>query len=189
MPHRPPITAACLFVALSAAGWVQAQATAPATAPGGASAPSPGGPASASTDTAGPLAANAAFYQALNALFTGDTDPMSALWSHSGDVTYMGPLGEYLHGWDQVAESWANQAAMNLGGRVDPHEVRVVRLGPMAVVTNVEIGDNPRTTSGDMQVRIRATNVYRLEDGRWRMIHHHTDILPPLKQELQQMQK
>ncbi|MEM0914941.1 MAG: nuclear transport factor 2 family protein [Planctomycetota bacterium] len=134
------------------------------------------------------LNANAGFYAALNTLFTGDDGPMADVWSHADDVTYMGPLGASLHGWDQVAQTWAEQAAMKLGGGVQTHDVRVVVSAGLALVTNIEHGRNPHTIDGPMDVLIRATNVYRLEDGAWKMIHHHTDLLPTLVEESKQMQ-
>src|SRR5690554_5250693 len=42
------------------------------------------------------------FHAALNAIFTGDPDPMKAVWSHADDVTYMGPDGAYRMGWAEV---------------------------------------------------------------------------------------
>jgi ketosteroid isomerase-like protein len=30
------------------------------------------------------------------------------------------------------------------------------------------------------KVSIRATNIYRKENGQWKMIGHHTDLLPYL---------
>lgn len=46
------------------------------------------------------------FYVALNAMFTGNLDPMQRIWSHADDVTYMGPAGGYRTGWDQVISDW-----------------------------------------------------------------------------------
>ena len=34
-------------------------------------------------------------------------------------------------------------------------------------------------------VNIRATNIFRLEEGKWKMISHHTDILPLLEKSLE----
>src|SRR5204863_7955827 len=54
-------------------------------------------------------------YAALNTLFTGDVEPMKAIWSHADDVTYMGPGGGFQVGWDHVLDNWKAQAAMKLG--------------------------------------------------------------------------
>jgi ketosteroid isomerase-like protein len=34
-----------------------------------------------------------------------------------------------------------------------------------------------------VQVSIRATNLFRKENGAWKMIGHHTDLLPFLEKE------
>ena len=102
---------------------------------------------------------------------------MYEVWSHAADVTYMGPMGDYARGWKQVKASWDEQAAMQLGGSVEAIEVVIVAGETLGLVTDIEQGRN--TVQGKPQVvHIRATNVYRQEDGRWKMIHHHADILP-----------
>lgn len=126
-----------------------------------------------------PRAAAARFYGALNAMFQGNSAPMQAIWSHRDDVTYMGPQGGILVGWPQVQREWARQAGLRLGGKVDPQEMRINAGSDLAVVSNLEAGENV-VNGTTRQVTIRATNVFRKEQGEWRMIGHHTDPLPYL---------
>ena len=121
------------------------------------------------------------FYVALNAMFTGDLGPMQRIWSHANDVTYMGAAGGYQTGWDQVISDWEAQAAMKLGGRVTPKDIRITLGRDLAVVSNYEIGENSGPDGKPQEVRIRATNLFRKEDGKWKMIGHHTDLLPFLE--------
>src|SRR5262249_7592753 len=51
-------------------------------------------------------AAAAQFYVALQVLFTGDMGPMTQVWSHADDVTYMGPGGGFDVGWQKVGANW-----------------------------------------------------------------------------------
>jgi len=123
--------------------------------------------------------AAAQFYTALNALFTGDVQPMKEVWSHEKDVTYMGPGGAFDVGWEQVAPNWEKQAAMKLGGTVQPDDMHITVGQDIAVVHNYERGEN--TVDGKTRkVAIRATNLFRKENGTWKMIGHHTDLLPYL---------
>ncbi|HVS01447.1 MAG TPA: nuclear transport factor 2 family protein [Thermoanaerobaculia bacterium] len=122
-------------------------------------------------------AAVGAFYSALNDMFTGDLESMREVWSHADDVTYMGPGGGIQVGWPAVLESWEAQAAMELGGEVQPADVHTTVGGALAVTVGWEIGTNV----AEQQVRIRATNVFRKESGAWKMIGHHTDLLPFLQ--------
>lgn len=120
------------------------------------------------------------FYAALNAMFAGDVAPMTAVWSHRNDVTYMGPAGGFRVGWTQVLADWQAQAALKLGGKVEPQEMRITAGRELAVVSNIEAGQN--VVDGKTQtVTIRATNVFRKERGQWKMIAHHTDLLPYLQ--------
>jgi len=121
------------------------------------------------------------FYAALNSMFTGDVAPMIETWSHADDVTYMGPGGGMKVGWDQVQATWESQAALKLGGKIVPAEMRITVGDDLAVTQNYEKGAN--TIDGKpVSVSIRATNVFRKENGKWKMIGHHTDLIPALEQ-------
>ena len=123
-------------------------------------------------------AAAAQFYTALNTMFTGDLGPMKKVWSHAADVTYMGPGGGMQVGWDQVLPVWETQAALKLGGSVRAEQTHVIIEGAIAVVQNYEKGENGE----GREVSIRATNLFRTENGKWKLIGHHTDLLPFLNQ-------
>ena len=123
------------------------------------------------------------FYASLNALFTGDVTPMNEVWSHTDDVTYMGPAGGIQTGWGQVQAIWKDQAALKLGGKVDPEQTHVTIGNGLAIVQCYERGDNLDAQGQPVEVSIRATNVFRKQNGQWKMIGHHTDLLPFLEQE------
>ncbi len=122
----------------------------------------------------------ARFYSALNAMFTGDVAPMKEVWSHAADVTYMGPGGGFEVGWDKVLPIWEKQAARKLGGAVEPREMRITVGDEIAVASNYEEGENKDAAGKPVKVSIRATNLFRKEGGQWKMIGHHTDLLPYL---------
>lgn len=121
------------------------------------------------------------FYSALNVMFTGELGPMKKVWSHTDDVTYMGPDGGFRVGWKQVLADWEKQAGMKLGGKVEPKDMRITVGRDLAIVSNYEIGQNVTADGKPRKVKIRATNLFRIENGKWKMIGHHTDILPFLQ--------
>jgi ketosteroid isomerase-like protein len=121
--------------------------------------------------------ANDAFYAALNAMFQGEIAPMDAVWSHADDVTYMGPDGKFTVGWDAVSDGWKQQAGLKLGGEIRTEGVYTKVGQDLATVECFEIGEN-LVNGKATPVSIRATNVYRKENGQWKMIGHHTDTLP-----------
>ena len=134
----------------------------------------------AMTDKQAVLAANTAFYAALNKMFIGESAPIEAVWSHGDDVLYMGPGGETHRGWSDIVQDWQRQAAMKLGGHVENTGVKSIVGRDLAVVTNTEVGENTNANGVVTQVKIRATNVFRKEAGHWKMVVHHTDLLPYL---------
>ncbi len=126
--------------------------------------------------------AAAEFYASLNAIFNGDTTPMQQIWSHADDITYLGPTGGFQFGWTQVSALWTQQAALNLGGSVEPTDMQITIGADLAVVQCVEQGHNLDTQGQPVPVSIRATSVFRNEQGEWKMISHHTDLIPELEQ-------
>ena len=122
--------------------------------------------------------AAAQFYKALNTMFTGDLEPMKKVWSHAEDVTYMGPGGGFQVGWRQVLENWEAQAALKLGGKVEAVDMRITVGQDLAITHNYEKGENKDQNGKALPVLIRATNIFRKEKGEWKMIGHHTDLLP-----------
>jgi len=118
----------------------------------------------------------AEFYKALNAVFIGDLSSMVAIWSHSDDVTYMGPQGGILVGWEQIHASWKEQAALKLEGKVEPMDTRIFVGHNFGFTQNYEIGTNFVYNKAE-EIKIRATNIFRKEKGKWKMISHQTDLL------------
>ena len=131
------------------------------------------------TDTKEIEAADDAFFAALRSMFSGDIAPMEALWSHADDVIYLGPIPDLFHiGWRVTDSDWSGQAQAHLGGDIRVIERHIVAGAEIATTHHVAeaSGQGPDATS----VRMRGTNVFRLEGGEWKMIAHHSDPLPYL---------
>ena len=107
------------------------------------------------------LRANAAFYAALA---SGDLEAMDAVWSRRLPVACIHPGWQPLCGRDAVMASWE---AIFEGGRAPPIRCEGEEphlLGSTAYVTCFErIGAES----------LAATNLFVLEDGAWRLVHHH----------------
>ncbi len=128
------------------------------------------------------LDAHNAFYAALNANNHGDPVPMRAIWSQESDISDLGPFGPVLVGHEAVLGQFAKEDAMDIGGEVVPVGVHVVTAGDMGFSVCVE------TVSGMSDdgavITFRATNIFRLESGEWKMVHHHTDASQALQDEV-----
>ena len=125
-------------------------------------------------------AANDQFYAALNAMFTGELAPMNAIWSHSDDISNQGPFGARMDGWEAVGAQFKKEAAMKLGGLITCKNLIVHAGRDIAYTVCVEIGENMSAAGKPVEVSHRATNIFRREEGQWRLIHHHTDLSPQL---------
>lgn len=138
-----------------------------------ASAQSQAPKASAAED--GVRSATMLFYDAYNSALHGDFDPLSAVWSHSPDVSNLSAGGGRANGWNEVSADFKNVMRLYPGGRIAPQDIIVVADGDMGYSVCTETGQL-RSADGPMiKFSQRATNVFRLEDGKWKMIHHHAD--------------
>ncbi len=117
-----------------------------------------------------------AFYLALNEVFVGNVEPMEAVWSHEPDVSQLGPMGGRLVGWDAVGADWRRVGGLKLGGKVVAENAMFVAGPCMGSSVTEEVGQNIGADGKPIEVRFRATNIFRKEKGGWKMVHHHTDL-------------
>ena len=129
--------------------------------------------------------ANEQFYTALNLMFTGNLEPMNAIWAHDSKITNMGPFGSCLTGWEAVGAEFRREAGMKLGGKVVCNDLHVYSGPDMGYTVCVEIGENMSAEGKPVAVRHRATNIFQLQNGTWKLIHHHTDLSPQLEKAIE----
>ena len=123
-------------------------------------------------------AASERFYAAANAVVRGDAQPMLAVWSHNADVTYCDPAGGIYRGWEALQAYWEHGAQLNRAAdsRVTarPEIVAMLVVGELGYTVALEhveavAADGVRRMVG------RATNIFRREQGEWRMIDRHAE--------------
>ena len=132
-------------------------------------------------------AASTQFYAALNSMTDGDASPMADVWSHDAYVTTLHPIGGRQTGWDEVRGSFDGVAELASSGRVELREQSIQVVGDLAYEIGVEYGQ--ATIAGErIAIEQRVTNIYRRQDGVWRIVHHHTDISPPMVELLSRLQ-
>ncbi|WP_030293411.1 nuclear transport factor 2 family protein [Streptomyces katrae] len=118
-----------------------------------------------------------ALYEAERALHNGDPAPRRALWSRNEPVSVLGAWRN-ANGRQELdtlfralAESFSDCTSYVF--ELQAYDV----VGDMAYTaglehTSVSVDGRPRTYT------LRATQVYRHEDGEWRVVHRHADTLP-----------
>jgi ketosteroid isomerase-like protein len=120
-------------------------------------------------------AATVLFYAAFNSALRGNLAPMSAVWSHRPDVTSLSAAGGHAKGWNEVHEGFQNMARLYPGGNIEQRDMSVVAGQDIGYSVCIETGQL-RSSEGPMVTfNQRATNIFRLEGGSWKLIHHHAD--------------
>lgn len=119
------------------------------------------------------------FYAALNRMANGDAGPMADIWSHGPTVTALHPIGGRNVGWDAVSASFAKVAQIASDGLIELKDQLFHVSGDVACEVGVERGQL-KLAGKQVAIEHRVTNIYRREDGAWKMIHHHTDASPAM---------
>jgi ketosteroid isomerase-like protein len=140
-----------------------------------------GNSSSSSTKIAELTEAHNQLYAGLNKMFTGDIEPLNNVWSHSDSITYMGPFGGILRGWGEVGADFEKVAAMKLGGKITANNLHLYAGTDIGYTSCVEEGENIGPDGKVIKVSHRATNIFHFEGGKWKLVHHHTDISSQLE--------
>jgi ketosteroid isomerase-like protein len=117
-----------------------------------------------------------ALYEAELALHNGDAAPRRALWSRNDPVSVLGAWRN-ARGQDELDELFA--ALARSFSDCTSYEVELQAfdvVGDMAYTagfehTSASVDGVPRTYT------LRATQVYRREDGEWKVAHRHGDTV------------
>jgi ketosteroid isomerase-like protein len=111
------------------------------------------------------------------ALHDGDAGPRRALWSRTEPVTVLGAWRS-ASGQAELDELFGELATSFSDCTSYTHEIIAADvLGDMAYTVGYEhtqacVDGQPRTYT------LRATQVYRREDGEWKVVHRHADTMP-----------
>ena len=112
------------------------------------------------------ISANAAFYKTFR---DSDLEALDALWAKKTKVSVIHPGWNTIYGHEKVIASW--RRIIDSGGAppnqpVDP--VVLFRDSSAVVLCYEKTGNS----------YLVATNIFVLEDGAWRIIHHHAGPAP-----------
>jgi ketosteroid isomerase-like protein len=119
-------------------------------------------------------------HEALTHQSQGQPESLIALWSQKDDVSLMAAIGGYNVGFANVSNLLA-EASKTQSFDAWSADNLVTEVANDHAFT-VELEHYGRTVDGvDRGMTLRATQVYRREDGQWRIIHRHGDILAPIE--------
>jgi hypothetical protein len=108
----------------------------------------------------------------------GDPEPFLALWSQKDDVAIMGADGSLDRGFEPVKHGIEMAATALKAQERTADRLLTLVDGEIAVTVEIEkvtkeVGDKSIT------IPLRCTQVYRVEDGEWRIILRHADQFTP----------
>ncbi len=113
---------------------------------------------------------NEAFYAAFNAR---DAGAMAALWSEEAPCACLHPSSPPIHGRAAVLRSWSQILGSPNSPLVACERTEIRRYGSTAIAFCFErVGD--RKSDQRTIAVLAATNVFVLERGEWRLVHHHS---------------
>jgi ketosteroid isomerase-like protein len=116
--------------------------------------------------------------EALTAVANGDSAPMKALCSHGDDISQCGFWGGVESGWAEVGERWDWVAAQFVPGPgvVSSETAFLTVAGEMAYGVFIERWWGQFVSRSEpSELMIRATLIFRREDGVWKAVHRHGD--------------
>ena len=116
-------------------------------------------------------------HAALGAILNGDPSVYQALYSDAVDVTLGNPFGPYARGRQKVETTLAGAASHYRDGEVTGVElIANYASDDLARIVEVERG-RAKVGGGEelVQVALRVTSVFRLEQGAWKLVHRHAD--------------
>jgi ketosteroid isomerase-like protein len=117
------------------------------------------------------------FHLALGEFMKGNPEPAKKLFSHGEDVSLANPYGPPVRGWDKVAQAMEHAASLRRDGEASGFEILAKHVTPeLAYVVQMErleakVGGRENITP----YALRATMIFRPEDGVWKLMHRHAD--------------
>ena len=117
------------------------------------------------------------YHVAQGAFLKGNPEPVKEQFSHRDDVSLANPYGPPVRGWQQVAQTIERASSLRRDGEIVGIEtIAKYVTADLGYVVQIErakakIGAREEITP----YAVRATNIFRREDGVWKIVHRHAD--------------
>jgi pimeloyl-ACP methyl ester carboxylesterase/ketosteroid isomerase-like protein len=126
-------------------------------------------------DPRAPEEALSLFYRAFN---RRDLALMERSWSNRPDASLDNPLGGIRRGWPEIREVYRRIFGGAVSVEVEFFDYTLHRAGELFYAVGRERG-RAAWDGGALDLAIRTTRVFRLEEGSWRQVHHHGSFDDP----------
>jgi uncharacterized protein (TIGR02246 family) len=117
------------------------------------------------------------YFRAQREFLRGNPEPVKNLFSHKEDVTLANPYGPPVRGFDEVAKAVEHAASLHSDGTfVEWQIVAKYVTAELAYVVQIERAEAKIGAREDISpLAVRATMIFRPEDGEWKIVHRHAD--------------
>lgn len=114
---------------------------------------------------------------ALREIVNGNSEGYTRLFSEQEDVSLGNPFGPFVQGRQKVVETVANAATRYRDGEVVGFDLIAKHVtDDLACVVEVERFRAKVGGSADLTtIGIRTTQLFRPEEGAWKLVHRHSD--------------
>lgn len=116
--------------------------------------------------------------KANEAMYAGDPEPYIALFTQHDPVSLFGAWGPCKTAWPDIERTLRWVGSRFSGGKMTTENVVVHSGGDVACTVGYEHGRVAIDGGEHRDVRLRVTQIYRLENERWRLAHRHGDWAP-----------
>jgi ketosteroid isomerase-like protein len=116
------------------------------------------------------------YLAAADAMHNGDPAGFRELWTRNDPVTLLGAAGATFAGWEDVTRAQAVVASRFFSGT--PLDVEIIAAdvrGDLAYTVGYERSSVSVAGGPTQPAFLRATQIYRREDGGWKLVHRHAD--------------
>jgi ketosteroid isomerase-like protein len=117
------------------------------------------------------------YHQVQREFLRGNPEPVKDLFSRREDVTLANPYGPPVRGFDEVAKTIEHSASLRRDGTFLGWQIVAKYVSAeLAYVVQIEWAEAKIGAREDISpIAVRATMIFRSEDGEWRIVHRHAD--------------
>lgn len=127
-------------------------------------------------DQTDPYSAFVEFYKAFN---NGDLELMQQNWLQTSEASMSNPLGNLFRGWKEISAVYDRIFNGSAEVYVEYYDVSIHQSEEQFYAVGRERGYF-RSGKKEIELAIRTTRIYQLENNYWKQLHHHGSIDDPV---------